>query len=158
MNNQYELQNLARIEIEKMTKKITLLLNKYYHKPFVLESRIKDINKLRMQQELYSKRYGYNVSLDELPDIVGFRISVENDSEVIFLGSIIKNFLEPNRFVDYFSNPKESGFKALIYYFKENNINVEIQVMTIEKMYFTNATQKKHDEIKYAKILKKSII
>lgn len=124
------LQLLAEQWMNTLEMQIINFLDKYYGKPYILEKRVKSIDKLRLKQKLFSDKVGYSVSLEDLPDIVGFRISVESEKDVEIMSEIIKNLMLPNRVIDYFNKPKDTGFKAYLYYFNNYEVNTEIQIMT----------------------------
>lgn len=147
--NEDKLQNLANANLELLKVKIELLLNQYFHKPYVLDFRVKSISKLKQKQLLFFQKKGYLLPLESLPDVVGFRISLENESDVIEVSELISKFLKPSRLIDYFNYPKDTGYKAFMYYFENLEVNMEIQIMTIEMMKWTNATHEEHDKRKY---------
>lgn len=125
-------------------------------KNYTLESRIKDIEKVRIKQE-YLKIKGRPHKLTDVDDIIGFRISAENDEDLF----LIKAFLEGTFFciyemvkiVDFYANPKDTGYKAFnIFFVSPRGIRFEIQMMTNEMKRWTNETHQEHDRRKYGKI------
>lgn len=149
MNSEDEkLQLLAEAQMNRLTKEIKNFLNTYYDKPYILDSRVKSLDKLRLKQSLMSQKLGYAVELTDLPDIIGLRISVENEQDVEEMSELIKILL-PDKVMDYFNKPKENGFKAYLYYFEKVELNVEIQIMTMRMREWTNVTHEEHDIQKY---------
>lgn len=149
MNSEDEkLQLLAEDQMNILTKEIENFLNRYYDKPYILDSRVKSPYKLRLKQSLISSKKGYPIKLTELPDIIGLRISVETEQDVEEMNELIK-ILSPDKVVDYFNKPNENGFKAYLYYFEKVGLNVEIQIMTMRMREWTNATHEEHDTQKY---------
>lgn len=144
-----ELQRLAGELMNILKEEIKNFLDKYYDRPYILDSRVKNLDKLKMKQALFSSEEGYQIKLSALPDIVGFRISVETEKNVEDLSELIKNRLLPNGIIDYFNKPKENGFKAFLFHFEDFGINTEIQIMTIRMMEWTNSTHEEHDYRKY---------
>ena len=142
---------LAENQLSLFEVKIKNLLDSYYRKPYILDSRVKNINKLKKKQLYLSDIYNYPVELFDIPDIVGFRISVPTEEDVVEVSKIVKDKLLPTRLVDYFNKPRETGFKAFLYYFQDCKINTEIQIMTEEMMEWTNATHEEHNIRKYGK-------
>lgn len=143
------LQITAEEQMERKRIQLESFLNTYYKKPYVLECRVKSIEKLRMKQELLSKKRGYQVDLAKLPDIIGFRISVDEESDVEELSALVQDILNPSRLIDYFNTPRTTGFKAYLYYFEDIGINTEIQIMTIKMKDWTNITHDEHNMRKY---------
>lgn len=148
-----ELQFLAEEQMERLKLQIKEILDKYYAKSYILDSRVKKLDKLRLKQSLFSHKYGFPIELNDLPDIIGFRISVENEKEVEEISELIKKLLFPSRIVDYFNKPKETGFKAYLYYFENIGINTEIQIMTTRMMEWINITHDEHNNRKYGRLL-----
>ena len=143
-----ELQLLAEEQMNRLRTEIQKYLNKFYDKTYILDSRVKSPDKLKMKQTLISSKKGYPIKLNDLPDIIGLRISVETEQDVEKMSELIKG-LSPSKVMDYFNTPRENGFKAFLYYFENIGINVEIQIMTVQMMEWTNATHKEHDTKKY---------
>lgn len=150
MNQEDEkIRLLAEQWMNDLETKIIYLLERYYGKPYTLDKRVKSTDKLKLKQGLLSNKRGYLVPIEELPDIVGFRISVENDKDVEIVSEIIKYFMLPDRVVDFFNKPKDTGFKAYLYYFKNFEVNTEIQIMTKKMKEWTNETHDEHNKRKY---------
>lgn len=149
--NDEKLQLLAEQWMNNLELQIINFLDRCYGKPYTLDKRVKSIDKLKLKQRLFSNKRGYLVPLEELPDIVGFRISVESEEDVEIVSGIVKNLMLPNRVIDYFNKPKDTGFKAYLYYFDKYEINTEIQIMTERMKEWTNATHDEHNNRKYHK-------
>ncbi|MCH5167168.1 MAG: hypothetical protein J1F35_04660 [Erysipelotrichales bacterium] len=147
-----ELQFLAQEEVEEFKPILTEFLDKNYGKPYTLEYRIKSPEKIRLKQELFSKMKGIDFPLWALPDIIGYRIGVESEEEVEVLNQLIKMEYEPIRIMDYFNNPKESGFRAYLQQFDNARVNTEIQIMTFDMIKWTNATHQDYDDKKYVSL------
>lgn len=122
-------------------------------KKYVLDSRIKSPEKIRIKQE-YLKRKGRPYNLTDIDDIIGFRISTETDNDLL----LIEAFLEGTffytyqmvKFVDFYSKPKETGYKAFnIFFISHHGIHFEIQMMTERMRDWTNSTHIEHDIRKY---------
>ncbi len=137
------IQIIARIQLETIQSELEDFFKKQYRKEFVLDSRIKTPEKMLKKIELRRKNGREEYSPFDIPDIIGFRVSVDSEDEVIEVSKLIEQELDPIRKVDYLNNPKESGFKANLYYFLYGPTTVEIQVMTKEMKLWTNQT---HDE------------
>lgn len=108
MNEEEKLQLLATEQMEILEPQIIDFLYRYYGKPYVLDRRIKSTSKLKLKQKLFSDQKGYPVALEDLPDIIGFRISVESEAEVEEISELIKQIMRPNKVIDYFNNPKDT--------------------------------------------------
>lgn len=144
-----ELQLLATEQMNRLKGRIKRFLDTHFAKPYILDCRVKSIEKLKLKQALFSQKYGYSVKLTDLPDIVGFRISVENEEDVEEVSELVKGFLSPSGVNDHFNNPGENGFKGFVYFFEVFGLNTEIQVMTTRMMEWTNATHDEHNKRKY---------
>lgn len=149
MEPEDELQLLAQEQMDRLKGRIKRFLDKHFAKPYILDCRVKTIEKMKLKQTLFLEKYGYQVELTELPDIVGFRISVENEEDVEEVSELVKGYLAPSRVNDYFNNPGEDGFKGFLYFLEVFGLNTEIQVMTTRMMEWTNATHDEHDKRKY---------
>ena len=140
--NDEQLQEMACKELETLKDNLIDFLEKNYNKPYELDCRVKTPEKLREKQKLMN----YS-SIIACKDIIGFRISVDSEDEVLELSRLVES-LGPNSVVDYFNKPRETGFKAFLYYF-ELDINTEIQIMTKEMKEWTNKTHDEHNKRKY---------
>lgn len=123
------LEELAFLESEEQRVILKELLDLKYGQDYILECRIKSMEKIKLKQELYRERYG-DFSLFDVPDIIGFRISVDTEEDVGKVMSLILNSYRPTRIIDFFNNPKSTGYKAYNVFFENLIINTEIQVMT----------------------------
>lgn len=144
-----KLQLLAEHSMESLEVQIIGILDRHYGRPYTLDRRVKSVDKLKLKQRLFSNIKGYQVSLEELPDIIGFKISVENEEDVEIVSKIIEELMFPTRVIDYFNKPKDTGFKAYLYYFDNFEVNTEIQIMTEKMKEWTNATHEEHNNRKY---------
>ena len=139
----------AEIELESFQAMLENYLKMYYKKEFSLDYRIKSVEKMMKKIQLRRKQYGQAYGPHNLPDIIGFRVSVDTEDEVIELSNLIEIGLNPTRKVDHFVTPTDSGFKANLYYFNLNGVNIEIQVMTKEMELWTNQTHDEYNSQKY---------
>lgn len=139
----------AKIQQEKFQVMLENYLKMYYKKEFSLDYRIKSVEKMMKKIQLRRKQYGQAYGAQNLPDIIGFRVSVNTEDEVIELSNLIEIGLNPIRKVDHFVTPTNSGFKANLYYFNLNGINIEIQVMTKEMELWANQTHDEYNSRKY---------
>ena len=146
-----EIEEVAKQQRDRLDMSIRFFLNRYYRKPYMLESRIKSKESMLLKRDYLEKNSGHPVELTDLPDIIGFRISVDDDDSVLQLSERIKIILCPDRVIDYYSNPKDSGFKAISCYFTDIGINMELQIMTKQMRNWTNET---HEEYKIRKYMK----
>ncbi len=139
----------AEKQLEKFKEELLQFLTIHYGKSFALDSRIKSAEKLKLKQKFLEAKHQRPIEIYQIPDIIGFRISVDDENEVRVVSDLIESFLNPNRLIDYFNNPRETGFKAKLYYFEDEDFNTEIQVMTRDMMEWTNATHEEHNKRKY---------
>ena len=139
----------AKIQQEKFQVMLENYLKMYYKKEFSLDYRIKSVEKMMKKIQLRRKQYGQADGAQILRDIIGFGVSVNTEDEVIELSNLIEIGLNPTRKVDHFVTPTNSGFKANLYYFSLNGVNIEIQVMTKEMELWTNQTHDEYDSQKY---------
>ncbi len=123
-------------------------LKTHYKKDASLSFRIKTVDKMIEKLKLRHQQY-YNYTPQDLPDIVGFRMAVDSESDVVELSQLIEKELKPSRKVDHFGQPTASGFKANLYYFHVDTTNVEIQVMTRKMELWTNQTHDEYNSQKY---------
>jgi len=152
MNQEEEkIQFIAEQWLEIFERQMTIFLDSYYGKPYTLDKRIKSVDKIRMKQRFLSEKKGYLVPLKEISDIVGLRISVESEKDVEIVSKIIKEEALPRKIIDYFNKPKDTGFKAYLYYFENFEVSTEVQIMTEKMKEWTNAT---HDEYNHRKYLR----
>lgn len=84
---------------------------------------------------IWRKMHKYNVSFDQLTDIMAFRVLVKNVPECYnALGAIHTNFQAlPNKFRDYISTPKLNNYQSLhTSIFGPFNQKIEVQIKTPE--------------------------
>ncbi|MCM1052372.1 MAG: RelA/SpoT domain-containing protein [Ruminococcus sp.] len=154
MKEEY-LEELAYLEAYEMQEILKSFLDTKYDKDYILEFRIKSLDKIKLKQRLYAMRYGYFELLD-VPDIIGFRIAIDTEEDVQLIASLIDYYFRPTRIVDFFEKPKETGYKAYNYFFENEEIGTEIQIMTKEMRDWTNSTHEEHDERKYGAVLERT--
>ncbi len=85
----------------------------------------------------------------DVEDIIGFRILVENEDLCHRVYSILTDYYNPYKISNYFSKPKDTGFKAYILKLDKYDINTEIQIMTYDMKITTEATHFIHEQAKY---------
>lgn len=140
-----EYLNIVLSEKERIKEILLDFLYRQFGKHFTLEERIKSIDKIKMKQQLIG-----NDDIHAIGDIIGFRISVDSDGDVLKLISIFNKWIDKERMIfDYFNRPKETGFKAYLIQFRNNFIPYEIQIMTKKMRDWTNKTHAEHDKRKY---------
>ena len=140
------IREMANKQLPIMERLIKLVIEKQYFKDYELESRIKGVDGLKRKQTQFPEKYGFNV--EAIPDILGFRVSVPSEEDCLVISEIIYG-LAPYNVLDFFNNPKESGFKAFLYQLTSSSVNVEIQIMTYKMRDWTNATHEEHEQRKY---------
>ena len=91
----------AKIQQEKFQVMLENYLKMYYKKEFSLDYRIKSVEKMMEKIQLRRKQYGQAYGAQNLPDIIGFRVSVNTEDEVIELSNLIEIGLNPTRKVDH---------------------------------------------------------
>lgn len=145
------LEELAFLEMEEIKEVLNNLLSNCGFS-YELECRVKSLDKIHQKQALYEER---NVpsTLNDIPDIIGFRISVENEEEIIRIYELINRFFNPIRVIDFFNRPKQTGYKAFNCFYDNWAFPTEIQIMTKEMREWTNATHEEHNKRKYGDIL-----
>ena len=139
----------AEIQLESFQAMLDNYLKTYYKKEFSLDSRIKSVEKMMKKIQLRREQYGQIYGPQNLPDVIGLRVSVDTEDEVIEVSNLIEKGLNPTRKVDRFVTPTISGFKANLYYFSLNGVNIEIQVMTKQMELWTNQTHDEYNSKKY---------
>lgn len=143
-----ELEELATLEMEEIKELLTNFLSLHYGLPYELDSRVKSLEKLKRKQRLHENR-GIEEEITDIKDIIGLRIAVDEENEVIRLKDLMEHFMEYTSLKDQFTTPRYTGFKAYSYYYTCFGFNTEIQIMTKNMRDWTNATHKEHDERKY---------
>ena len=145
------LEELAFLEMEEIKIEIMNILSQY-DKPYILDMRVKSLDKIHQKQALYSERNKPS-SLDDIPDIIGFRIAVDSEEEVIRIYNLINSIFSPVRVIDFFNCPKDTGYKAFNCFYDRWGLNTEIQIMTKDMRDWTNTTHEEHNQRKYGDIL-----
>lgn len=145
------LEELAFLEMEEIKVEIMSILSQY-DKPYILDSRVKSLNKIHQKQTLYQERNEPS-TLEDIPDIIGFRIAVDSEEEIIRIYDLINSIFSPVRVIDFFNYPKATGYKAFNCFYDIWGLNTEIQIMTKEMRDWTNATHDEYNQIKYGDIL-----
>ena len=79
--------------------------------------------------------------------------SVDSESDVYRIFALLNDYFEPSRVIDFFNNPKSTGYKAFNCFYDNWAFNTEIQIMTKEMRDWTNATHDEHNKRKYGEIL-----
>ena len=78
----------ANIMKNTLEESILNLLHQEYDKHFILESRIKSVDKIKLKYKLQIKKGLSGNANGLVPDIIGFRISVDSEDEVDFSDEI----------------------------------------------------------------------
>ena len=146
------LEELAFLEMEEIKDELIAFLNTL-DISYELENRVKSLTKIHQKQELYSERSN-PVDLFDIPDIIGFRISVNTEEDVVRIFSILNKYFVPFRIIDFFNNPKFTGYKAFNCFYDIWGFKTEIQIMTKDMRDWTNATHDEHNERKYGDIIR----
>ena len=143
----YELRVKAELHLVKIEEEIRELLNREYGKPYELECRIKTEESLLRKYNEFSELCKEQVS--NVPDILGFRISVVSQEDCPLIAELVVNNLKSKDVIDYFNSPKETGFKAYLCYLENQPVTTEIQIMSQAMRDWTNLTHKEHEIRKY---------
>lgn len=130
-----DLTKLFSLEIEEIKDVLINILNRSGI-PYQLEFRVKSLEKIRQKQLLFKER-SKPCSLFDVPDILGFRISVDSEIDVYRIFSLLNDYFEPSRVIDFFNNPKSTGYKAFNCFYDNWAFNTEIQMMTKEMRDWT---------------------
>ncbi len=150
-----EYLNFLEGQIEEVVNMVRDYIDTCFFGNYILEYRLKNLNKINLKLSLFERKHGRKFSVIELPDIIGLRISVDDEIRVPYM---VRCLLQQETFqcygiIDYFSNPKSNGFKAVLLQFKtqKNGItyNFEIQVMTKSMRKIAEQTHQEHDKEKY---------
>ena len=148
----------ANIMKNTLEESILNLLHREYDKHFILESRIKSVDKIKLKYKLQIKKGLSGNANGLVPDIIGFRISVDSEDEVdkikkIFCQNWIGHITHSFLLFDYIRSPKPSGFRAITIQYRvpffSDEIPFEIQIMTEQMRDWTNKTHLEYDEEKY---------
>lgn len=146
------LEELAFLEMEEIKEVLNNLLSNCGFS-YELECRVKSLDKIHQKQTLYEERNKPS-TLNDIPDIIGFRISIESEEEVIRIFSLINSHFKPIRVVDFFNYPKVTGYKAFNCFYDNWTFKTEIQIMTKEMRDWTNATHEEHNKRKYGDVIR----
>lgn len=142
-------------QIEEVVNMVRNYINTCFLENYMLEYRLKSLNKINLKLSLFERKHGRKFSVLELPDIIGLRISVDDEISVPY---IVRCLLQQEMFqcygiIDYFNNPKKNGFKAALLQFKTQKdgitYNFEIQIMTRSMRKIAEQTHQEHDREKY---------
>ena len=88
MDSFESLLNAANLMKMNLEEAILKLLYQNYRKPFLLESRIKSVDKIKLKYKLQIKKGLSGNANGLVPDIIEFRISVDSEDEVDFSDEI----------------------------------------------------------------------
>lgn len=154
----------AKKEIKSFEQKFQAYIKRIYKDEFLLEHRIKSLKSIKRKQS-FAEHNGSKLNLSQIPDLVGYRISVHNESDRNYLANLLffdgKSWdkrLEPDYVINYFDPPRESGFNAILYRYENFAVNTEVQIMTFEMRKWTNEThgeyEKKYDNLDQDKKIK----
>lgn len=149
MFNEDKILEDAQRQSEIFKLKLQELIESKYKNSFVIDSRIKSHESIEGKKKLLKNKFGKDFTMSELPDVIGYRISVETEEECKEIAKILNEIIPPQGIVDYFKYPKDTGFRAYLYYYTGYGINSEIQIMTFKMKDWTNSTHKEHEERKY---------
>jgi len=150
MSDNYDILCLrAQQEVDTFLPQLRNIIASKYGKPFLLEYRIKSLESLKRKQKLWKREYGNIPNIDSLPDIVGYRISVDDETDCEVLSDIISQSLSPQSSIDYFHQPRETGFKAFLYYLQNTKVNSEVQIMSSKMRDWADETHDEHERTKY---------
>jgi GTP pyrophosphokinase len=138
-------KNLVGVIIEDLKKTLN-----QYNFPFTILGRGKT------PYSIWCKMVKKNVDFDQLPDIMAFRIIVEDCSNAYKVLGIIHQAYPaiPNRFKDYISTPKPNGYQSLhttIIGPKQHRI--EVQIRTEEMNYVSELGVAAHRDYKEGTLL-----
>lgn len=169
-----KLQDRSYICAECCVAFIEMILSNKYGGPYQIDYRVKSPEKIiyklqtRLGEKAFSSDLFRNINdfdnfdrktiasrrLKLVNDQVGIRISVDEEDDVLALIKLFDECCEFDDIVDYFDTPKESGFKAFIYYLRIDGINIEIQLMTNKMRDWTNDTHDEYDIKTYGRSFK----
>ncbi len=150
-----EYLNFLEEQVTEVVSTVRGFIDSYFKENYILDYRLKSLEKINLKLSLFKKKHGREYSVIELPDIIGLRISVDDEMNV---PQIVRCLISQKIFmcygvIDYFNNPKSNGFKAELLQFRaqKNGImyNFEIQVMTKAMRKFAEETHREHDKEKY---------
>ena len=88
-----EMQLLATEQMDRLKVRIKRFLDTHFAKPYILDCRVKSIEKLKLQQAWFSQKYGSSVELTDLPGIVGLEYLLKNEEDVKEVSELVKGFV-----------------------------------------------------------------
>lgn len=145
-------------QAERFKEDITYTLNEFFHKPFLLESRVKEADKIKVKCAYNEDKYNEPFSAYDIKDIVGIRVIVDTEDDVREVRSILSRTALPfDDEIDTLINPRESGYRAIaLYYYPKPGdycpVHAEVQIMTREMAKWVNETHEEYDQRKYGHI------
>ncbi len=145
-------------EAERFKEDITYTLNEVFHRPFLVESRVKEADKIRLKCAYNEEKYNEPFSAYDIKDIVGIRIIVDTEDDIREVRNILsKTSLPVDDEIDTITSPRESGFRAIaLYYYPKAGdycpVHAEVQIMTREMAKWVNETHEEYDQRKYGHI------
>lgn len=146
------LETLFSLEIEEIKDSLINILSQSGIS-YQLDFRVKSLDRIHQKQLLFKER-NRPCELFDIPDILGFRISVDSKADVYSIFALLNTCFEPSRVVDYFNSPKSTGYQAFNCFYDNWAFNTEIQIMTNEMRDWTNATHDEHYKMKYGDIIR----
>jgi len=106
------LESLFSLEIEEI-KDILINILSQSGVPYQMEFRVKSLEKIHQKQLLFKER-NQSCELFDVPDILGFRISVDTERDVYKVFALLNDYFEPIRVVDFLIILKVLAIKRLI--------------------------------------------
>jgi len=115
-------------------------LDKYYKKPYSLDSRIKSVD------SILRKIKARNICLQDIPDFIGLRVSVENESDIQVVAKILKQLLGDKVYKDYDHVPDDmkEGKRIKFFPFQNNewmNLSKTFPYYLINEKGYVELTQ-----------------
>lgn len=115
--------------VQEVTEKVSKILKKEGIEGFKIESRIKSI------YSIWNKIVNQGIDIDNIYDIIGFRIIVTTKEECYRVLGILHTYFKPipGKFKDFIAIPKANGYKSLhTKVILENGQRAEFQIRTYE--------------------------
>ena len=115
-------------------KLITQIKDELYKRLSQISSDCSITGRLKTPYSIWKKLNYKNISIDNLADIMGFRVIVDTVSQCYdVLGEIHKNYkIVPRRFKDYISSPKANNYQSLhTNVIDPTNQIIEIQMISL---------------------------
>ncbi len=137
------LEELAFLEMEEIKDVLISFLDKC-NISYELDFRVKSLDKIHQNQLLFKENNGVS-DLSDIPDIIGFRISVDSDQEVLRIFDLLFDYFIPISVGDVFNHTNNTGYKAFSCYYDVWGINTEIQIMTKNMRDYINSHHEEHD-------------